>query len=371
MKSRLSDFNLAVILYTSPLPPSATLNRLKEAFIIDPGEELLTTARQDELLGHREGLRRLIELKLNELAVWAENTEVILQQISDLLMTFNVALPLLIVGIFLLLNPLHGSISLWAFSVSGLMAGALAYKRFPDNMRFPSPPLTSLLPLSLIPLLAYLLSDHELLFAALALVSLPSALTTYRRSRSILDELRENDRLLIDALRCPFHLYRCIKPDLLQADKLGMPISSTVRSVLKLYGRLGVDKQGLRWLAEYYRQFFKLVTNTRSKTLIALLNGIVGMLVLSTGLALITSVYTELRTIHTLALGLALDISQRSLESIKPLLNITLVADSLSYSIAISSVREGSPLYFPLYLPAMFLATFAGLTLGLLVAPLG
>ncbi len=371
MKTRLSDFDLAVILYTSPLPPSATLKRLKDIFLVDPGDELVSIARQDELLGHREGLRRLIELKLNELAVWVENTEVILQQISDLLMTFNVALPLLVVGILLLLNPIQGSISLWIFSVFGLIAGAFAYRQFPGNIRFPNPPLTNLVPLSLIPLLTYLLSSHELLFIALTLASLPSAIITYRKTRNIFNELKENDKLLTDALRCPFHLYRCIKPDLLHVQEVNISISNTIRSVLELYGKLGVDKQGLRWLTEYYRQFFKLVTNIRSKTLIVLFNSIVGMLVLSVGLSLITSVFTGLRSMHTLTLGLALNINSQTLESIRPLLNITLIADSISYSVAISSVREGNPLYFPLYLPAMFLATFAGLVLGPLIISLG
>lgn len=366
----LGKTDLSIILYSSPLPPSATLKRLEQSFELVNCSEVLEIAKQDELQGNRFGLKNFVENKLAELRVQVENTEVLLQQLSELMLVFTVSLPLIIAGLLFTLSPGQGVSMLVVFSAIGALVGMLGFVKIPEQLRFPMPDGRVYFPLVLLVLpfvFDFIFKIGNLSFPLSALLAAPSAFLTYREEVLILEELRENEEMLVNAVKCPFHLYRCVRPEKVE-EPVRVRLSRTVRTLLRLYGGFGVEPQGLRWLLEYYKQHFKLIRDIRSRTLIALLNGIVGVSVLAVGLALIDSVFSGLPSVSVAGLN----VSPESFTQIKPVMNLVLAINSLSYSISTASVREGNPLYFPLYLPFMFLTTFAGLTLApLLIPPLG
>ena len=369
-KPLLGRTDLAIILYSSPLPPSATLKRIEQVFELKDCSDVVELARRDELSGARDGLRNYVEGRLAELRVQVENTETLLQQLSELMLVFTVSLPLIVAGLLFMLSPGEGVLALLVFSVVGAFVGVVGFSRIPAELRFPKPSWRIYIPLALLATLFALEFMHELgelVFLLAAFLATPSALLTYREEKLVLGELRENEEMLLDAVKCPFHLYRCVSPERLEKT-VRVELSKTVRTILQLYGRFGVDPEGLRWLLEYYKQHFKLVRDIRSRTLIALLNGVVGVSVLAVGLALIGGVFSSLPAVS----AAGLNVSPEAFTSIRPIMSLVLAINSLSYSIATASVREGNPLYFPLYLPAMLLATYAGLELGpVLIPPLG
>ncbi len=368
-KTVFSSLDLAIILYSSPLPPSATLKRLEKSSDIGGGDGILEIARRDELSGTREGLRNYIENKLSELRVRVETTEELIQQLGELMMLFTVSLPLIVVGLVFMVSPGKAAPLLVAFSAIGGLVGAAAYAKIPVELRFPPPGRRALAALSLmaVPLLLEaggLIRVGEEVFLLVVAASAPSAALTYREAREILGELEGDRRLLVEALRCPFHIFRCLGLDAFE-EPVRLRVSRVLREILMLYGRFGRDEEGLRWLVEYFESYRRLLGDVRARTMLSLLNGIVGVSVLALGLSMVSSVFSSLPAVSVAGLS----ISPVSFARVKPYLDLVLAVNSLSYSVATASMREGNPLYFPLYLPVMLLATYAGLVLGPLLAP--
>ena len=365
-KPVLSDLDLAIILYSSPLPPSATLRRIKDYFIFRE-RGVAEIAKRDELSGVREGLKTFIENKLAELKIQVENTELLLQQLSDLLLVFTVSLPLIVAGLLFMLGPEQGIITLLTLSLMGLIIGVISFTQVPPELRFPLLSKNSYLALFLLILPIITNAFYHLdsaLFLLLSLFSIPSAVIALLDEKKIIRELDENQQILTEAMKCPFHLYRCIGLEHLNSPVV-MNISRTIRTILNLYGKFGTEKRGLLWLSEYYKQVVKLVRDTRARTLMALFNGFIGIAVLALGLSMIQSVFSSLPNINLQFINMGPQIYM----NIKPRLYIVLGINSISYSIATSSVREGNPLYFTIYLPSMFFATYIGLFIGPLIMP--
>ncbi len=365
----LGGLDLAILLYSSPLPPSATLRRLRESFEIRDSSEVLEVARRDEEAGSREGLRSLIEERLGELRIQVETSEALLQQLGELMMLFTTTMPLIVVGLVLMVSPGEAAPLLLGFSLAGVAVGLAAQFKVPQELRLPPPGPRPylLLPLATVPFLLDALHVAELgerVFLVAAAMALPSAYLVYVEERRLLGELEENRELIVEALRCPFHLYRCLGLESLERP-VRLAVSRTVRAALLLMGRFGAEREALHWLYEYYRQRVKLLRDVRGRTTVSLLNGLVGVAVLAVGLSMLYTVFSTLPPVNMAGIN----IDPRAYTAIKPLIGAVLAINSLSYSAATASLREGNPLYLPLYLPAMLLATYTGLQLGPLILP--
>ena len=365
----LGPLDLALLLYTSPLPPSATLKRLGELFEVRDSRDVLEVARRDEVSGGREGLRRFLEEGLAALKVEVETSEAMLQQLSELMMLFTTTMPLIVVGLIFMISPGQGATALLGFSLAGMAVGVAAQLKVPRELRFPPPDWRAyaLLPLAAVPFLldslrVAMLGDNVFLLAAIA--AAPASILVWLDEKRLLGELGENGAMLVEALRCPFHLYRCVPLERLEAP-VRVPVSRVVRAALRLMGRFGAEREALQWLTEYYEARHRLIRDVRSRTAVSLLNGVVGVAVLAVGLSMLYTVFSTLPPVSVAGVH----IDPRVYGAIKPVMNLVLAINAASYSAATASLREGNPLYMPLYLPAMLLATYAGLALGPLTLP--
>ncbi|MCD6357048.1 MAG: hypothetical protein J7L75_00535 [Thermoproteales archaeon] len=400
LRSEADAVPLALVLLVSPLTPLATLRQLRElgeySYLPDPEEllvrepdalgEKMREVLRAALLAQRAGRRSVLEQELDELmartGMELEVADYHLSQLFQLASLFTTVIPVTLASVVLFTNPGAVAPLLLACAAAAAILGAVAgLGVFPRELALPTPPLKSftamvLLPLTYLALVALGMVGVGIecpVLLSTALGSIPLSLTQLSWRQRVLATYREARELVRKAGTASYNVFAALgikdPAYLLSGRWVGVArAAATSLYMLCLYGGRGLEA-ALRRLEAYVGRYLDYLLRIRGKTRAMLLYGLLEAAVVAASYAILMATLRYLSSLPGGAVGVRIP-SQAELDAMMEWLDAVLAVDSLALALATAAAREGQPLLFGSYLPALAAVTWAGFTLGLHAAPL-
>ena len=349
------DFNLLLLLCSSPLPPKATLRFLEKRglkFKLDG--EMRKLIEEAERSGSVESLRKVLEDKLNDQKTEVEVIDKSLEQVYNLVTTLLIVVPLTIVSTLILTGSGGVLEFIFAISLSGGVIGTIvALSLLPGILKDPNPPYISFIPLmtlifyNSIPVYLLLLSTGIAAFLQILYLG-----NWIRQEKRIFYILRKG-------LNYSFNLRLFLKEEGIKIEDLlkwRKPFDYAFKT-LYLFLLFSVNVEDYRRLLEYSSIMYYLKKSIRQKIVSSFLFTIISAGILGLGLGLINN-FTSLHNYPSTVLTF----SKPSYEEF--VLGLILIALGLSFTS--SSIVHINPLYFPLHLFPIILTEILGFQLSTL-----
>ncbi len=398
IKSESDAIGLSIALYTSPLPPLTTLDKLREIGYdylpsseqILNGEglknlsermiEMLKVAKHCHKVGNKEPLLRLYERTMSSIETMLELMDYNLSQLYQIMSLFITLIPSIVVSVLFFLEPNSALKALYSTALLGILLCFLGLSIYPWELRIPSPSIKTYIFLSLsIPLFLLINSfkfKHPLLLS-FSIASIPSAMISFSNIRSYIKVINEAHELVDKADNCVYNIFYCLNidnPEYL-LDKKWFGIARATMSTLYLLALYGIEEvsESLGKLERIIRNYLQAFKNFRSKTRVMLFYTIVEAFIAAAiyGIIICTLSYFSSFKIYTSLAGEnpVYTLIPENLDTISNALDNVLLLNAISLSVATASIREGNPLYFMLYLPLSCFTMWLGYQMAIVYTP--
>ncbi|RLE75627.1 MAG: hypothetical protein DRJ56_05420 [Thermoprotei archaeon] len=378
---------LSIVLNFSPLPPLTTILYLGKLGVygelprelVDPEDlrrrgcapefvRLYEEALLAQRTGRREGLRNVLERSMRELRTALDMMDYNVSTMVEVLSLVTIVVPLTLASVMVFVSPGSMLPAVTASSLVGLVLTALLGMYFvPWELWLRRPRALSLAPM-LLGLPAYhLLGDAVLSLALAVALSAPLVYLEQRRAVGVLDEAVD---LLSRASHSPNPVLAGVDlDDLLDRRFYGVSRAATV-TLYTLFTQGGSKYyEGVARLLAYVRDVAEAFRGLRRKALQSFAYALVMAAMAAAAMAIIISVIEYMASLPAPVSVSGVSLSPGDVTLVRAAMPAYIALTSLSYAVAAACMRDGNPLYFPLYLAAILPASYAGYHLTLLYAP--
>ena len=390
LKSSSSFLPLALILYFSPLPPLTTLLYLSNlngfecvpTGLADP-EELRRQGYAEEFVklyeeallaqrtGRREGLRNIVEKAMRDLRTSLDMMDYNVSTMMEVLSLVTIVIPTMLASVVVFVDiPAFVPMITLCSVLGAVVALVMGVYSIPPELWLRRPRLLSLAPLIAFVPAYYFTRDMPLSLAVAAALSAPLVLLEQRRAVRVFDEALE---LLSKASHSSNPVLAGVNlDDLLGKRFYGVARAATV-TLYTLFTQGGSKYyEGVAKLLAYVREYASTFRGIRRKALQSFAYALVMAAMAAAAMAIVIAVIDFMAGMSLSVAGVYTGLRVPSREetlALKTGTDIFLALSALAYAIAVACMRDGNPLYFPLYLAAILPTSYLSFHLSLRYAP--
>jgi len=393
VKTSLLSLPLSVILSFSPLPPLATMVYLSRLKVYEeiPGElvdseelrergyapefiQLYEEAFRAQRTGRREGLVNYLERRIREIRTSLDLLDYNVTTMVEVLSLLTVVIPVMLASIAAFIFPgFLGTITI-ASTVPGLIIILFAsFFITPPELWLRRPRLITLAPLLLFLPILYVTRDVAL---ALTIASFPSAFLVWWEERRNFKVFEEALELVVKGTYSRNPILAGINDlDYLLGEKWYGVAKAAVTTLYILYTQGGRKfGEGVTKLMTFIRDHVETMKAIRKKAFQSLIYGIVMACIAGACMAIVVSTFNFMVSIphgavSTTEYGLVIP-TQAHLSQLHGVMPIYIAVTSLTYAVGVAALRDGNPLYFPLYLALILPTSYLSYQLALQYAPM-
>ena len=387
LKTSALSLPLCVVLNFSPLPPLTTILYLARLGVfselpkelVDPEElrakgyakefvEIYREAVRAQRTGRREGLRNLLEKRMRELRTSLDMMDYNVSTMMEVLSLTTIVVPLLLASVEVFMSPALFTPTIVACSVlSVVVALVMGIYTIPWELWLRRPRLATLAPM-LVSIPAYFMTQ-DVAFS-LTLGSVLSAPLVYLEQRRAVKVFDDALKYLSRATHSPNPVLAGIDLDDL-LDKRFFGVARAAMVTLYVLFTQGGRRyfEGVTRLLAYVREYIVTLKGVRRKALVSLFYTLVIAAAASASMAIIVA---TLAGISSMAPSWTIGSIMPTASTTGDVADATLLfvaLSSISYAVAAATMRDGNPLYFPLYLAAILPISYTAYRLTLLYAP--
>jgi len=389
IKTSLISLPLGIILRFSPLPPLTTfvyLSRLKiyeEIPELVDVEELRERGYAPEFLqlyeeavraqktGTRAGLTHYLERRIRELRTSFEMMDYNTAMILEVLSLLTITIPVLLASVIAFIYPhlIVGVVS--ASSALGLlMAVGVSLTFIPPELWLRRPRAIVFTPFLLSLPIFYSTGD---LIVALMVGAIPSAFLSFREERRNYRVLEEAMDLVSRATHSRNPMLAGVDMDHL-LDDVWYGVAKAATTTLYILYTQGGKKfaEGVSKLLAFIRDYVESYRSLRKKALQSLAYALIMSSIAAACMAIVVLTVDFMSDVGMPAgslAGLAIP-TRKHVEELMKVVPLYIAVSSLSYAVGISALRDGNPLYFPVYLALILPINYASYILSLQYAPI-
>ncbi|RLE78871.1 MAG: hypothetical protein DRJ52_09630 [Thermoprotei archaeon] len=371
---------LAAACFSSPFPPASTILELSKLglwFLPKSPPELLLKAKTPrfkelveeckvaQLAGRKDSIKALAERYMDDLKNSLAALDIHVVSFSEILGWLGLFAPLFFLCsvIFIPLEQVKIFI-LVSLAASILISLVFFAGKTPREFSLPSPPLYSFLSFLITPI-GYLLGLP--LTISLLIASIPSAVFLLFYQRKLMEYIDLAEKICSRAsstMITPIILPKNFKPrDILSSEFWGF--AGILLKSLYLILTYGSEKyfENANRILEFFRQYRFYMNRFREKATAMYFYALIFVAIAGLSIAWTYTMYIELSQITT-PTGKYFNISIPRVKDLENLIDATLAAVSLSFSLAVAVSKDGNPLYFPLYIPLLLAIEYCVFYIG-------
>lgn len=390
LKSSSSFLPLALILYFSPLPPLTTLLYLSRLNVFecvprglaDP-EELRRQGYAEEFVklyeevllaqrtGRREGLRNVLEKALHETRTSLEMMDYNVSTMMEVLSLVTIVIPTLLASVAVFVDPsMFVPVIVASSALGAVVALVMGVYSIPSELWLRRPRLVALAPLLLFLPAFYLAGSTSLALMTAALAASIPILYEQRKALKVLSEAVE---LLSRASHSSNPVLAGVSLDsLLDGRFYGIARAATI-TLYTLFTQGGSKYyEGVAKLLAYVREYASMFRGIRRKALQSFAYALVMAAMAAAAMAIVIAVIDFMAGMPLGDAGVYAGLrvpSKEETSALKAGADMFLALSALAYAIAVACMRDGNPLYFPLYLAAILPTSYLSFHLSLRYAP--
>ena len=379
-------FPLLLVLYCSPLSPLVTLSRLKkllEEYDYLPDEattpdELKEKGYAPEFIklyeasslasrtGRKESLKHMLDSFLLDLRTSIEMMSYNLDNLMNLLQVVAILIPFEIFCLLIFLNPRASIVAIYVTILGVIVALGCIYV-VKKEYRIKSPKLYTLIPLVAILFLYLYIGNISISLLTASVPALILQLMEYVRY------IKEHEKALsIIEKAASTRLVKAIgieNPDELLSERY-YGFSRTGLIALYMILAHGGSKyyESTSRLLSYMREMMAGFKRVRGFSRQIFIYGLVMAVVAAASVAIAVATVKYFASVSVKVSvplpGIYIP-SQEDLAFIESQVDLFIALCSLTFSIGIASARDGNPLYFPLYLPAVLASSILSYSITL------
>ncbi|RLE78768.1 MAG: hypothetical protein DRJ52_09835 [Thermoprotei archaeon] len=370
---------LAAAVSASPYPPASTLLELRELgldFLPKTPRELLLEAKtrkfkelveeckQAQLMGRKDSIKYLAEKYLNDIKNNLVTLDIHVMGFSEILGWLGLFAPLFFLCSVIFVPLEQVKLLIMSSLIISIIVSLLFFSgKTPREFSLPSPPPYYFLPLLFTPIALLVLP----LSVSLLVTSAITAVLLYFHQKKLLSYIDIAERIISRATGSnlfPIVLGRKLRPrDLLSKKFWGF--AGILLKALYLLLTCGSEKyyENASRLLDFFKEYKFYMNRFREKASATYFYALIFVGITGLSIAWTYSMYIELSQI-SVPTGEIGAISIPDVRSLDFLIDATLVAASLSFSLAEAVMRDGNPLYFPLYTPLLLLTAYSAFYIG-------
>ncbi len=353
--SKRSRLPTLLVLAYSPLPPLATLHRLRT----NVDKEILLAARRDTTTGSKHRITVLLKEEITSVERKLESAGRNIATVFSTVSTLATIVPAMLGVVAMFTEPTSAAAFILSLSFSVLALSVLGAVVYPAQLALPYYrkkwellALLLTLPLSLVigPL------------TALLAVSAPLSLLALASRRKALGELSESFEWLKGAASTPWSpLYgsgACV--DALESQAK-WELADSMRRLVLLAGTYGASDL-LEDAVKVYGRLVGAVKELSAKGLEMLFYCLISAALGAAALGVSVSTFSLFATVPAGFMGI--NVGATDPEALRACIEWSLAVTSLGLSVLTAWSREGNPLYLSEYLPLLTAATLIGFKAG-------
>ena len=379
---------LSIIVASSPLPPLSTLillARLKAYSLpeepVDP-EELKDEGYAGEFVefygevlhaqrtGRREGVRDFVERKLAEAKSALELMDYNVSTLIEVLVALTIVVPLTVGSVAVFVEPrFFVPLTLVVCALAFLISLLSSITVVPPELWLPPPRLYAFLPLLSYPLLHHFLKSPS---QALIISTLPSAILVLLEQRGKLKTLKEAEEYVRRASTSRNPLLAGIEDLDILLDRRFFGVGRAAAAALYVLFTQGGRRygEGVAFLRKTLRSYLDTFRGVRRKAATSFLYALIMACLSAASMAFLLSSLFVLAGIPTGGfMGGFRAPTYEEVEGLIAGVDLYVAITALTYSVSVAALRDGNPLYFPLYLAPLVSASYASYVLALEYAP--
>lgn len=388
VRTSLLSLPLGVILNFSPLPPLTTLVYLSQLKIYEEipeklldVEELRERGYSPEFLqlyeeaaraqrtGTRAGLTHYLERRIRELKTSLEMMDYNISTMIEILALITIVLPLILAAVIAFIYPyfMVGVVS--GVSALGLLTSlGISLTFIPPELWLRKPRAIVFAPFLLSLPVFYVTGDVAL---SIMVGAIPSAVLSFREERRNYRVLEEAMNMVSKATYSRNPVLAGVDLDYLLSDVWYGIAKSAVTTLYILYTQGGRKfAEGVSKLLAFIRDYVESYRSLRRKALQSLVYALIMSSIAAVCMAIVVFTVDFMSDVGmpTGVSGFVIP-TKEHVEELKGATSLYIAVTSLTYALGIASLRDGNPLYFPVYLALILPLNYVSYMLALQYAP--